>query len=71
MGVGFRLRKLAVEPLSKALRQIAFDEQMKAKATILGERLRNEDGVKNAINFIYRDLDYARIRIKQIAANHK
>jgi hypothetical protein len=44
---------------------------MKEKANLIGQKIRSEDGVRNAINYIYRDLDFATERIKVIAANHR
>jgi hypothetical protein len=40
---------------------------MQEKAKQAGEIICSENGVENAVQFIYRDLDYATKRIKQIA----
>jgi sterol 3beta-glucosyltransferase len=44
---------------------------MREKAKALGEKIKGENGVETAIGFIYRDLEYAETRIKQIADMHK
>lgn len=37
----------------------------------LGAQIRSEDGVQTAIGYIYRDLDYARERVKLIKQAHE
>jgi UDP:flavonoid glycosyltransferase YjiC (YdhE family) len=52
LGVGPRpipRKKLSVEALSEALRSTVADQAMKARAAALGEKLRAEDGVANAV----------------------
>lgn len=68
LGVGICLRKLNVSAFSKALKEATSSERMITKAKVLGESIRAEDGVKNAIQAIYRDLDYARSLIKRPSA---
>lgn len=65
------VRKLTSDGLAAALSQITSDTKMQEKAHFLGEKIRSENGVENAIEYIYRDLEYARKRIKQIAIAHK
>src|SRR5690606_29786264 len=65
LGVGICLRKLNVSAFTKALKEATSSERMITKARVLGEAIRNEDGVKNAIQAIYRDLDYARSLVKR------
>ena len=65
LGVGIHLKKISVNALGKAIWRATHDERMRNKARILGEQIRSEDGVKTAINAIYRDLDYARTLIKK------
>lgn len=65
LGVGIHLKKINVNALGKALWRATHDERMRTKARILGEQIREEDGVGTAINAIYRDLDYARTLIKK------
>ena len=71
MGVGVCVRKLTPELLAQALIQITTDSKIQERAKLLGERIKGENGVKNAIHYIYRDLDYAKERIKQIAIQRK
>lgn len=65
------VRKLTSDGLAAALIQITTDTKMKEKALLLGKKIRSENGVENAIEYIYRDLEYARKRIKYIAAAHR
>lgn len=60
LGVGICLRKINVSLLARALWEAVHSERMIAKARILGERIRKEDGVHVAIQALYRDLEYAR-----------
>lgn len=65
LGVGHYLRRVTVNSLGKAIWVATHDERMRTKARVLGEKIRAEDGVENAVNAIYRDLDYARTLIKK------
>ncbi|KAK3708966.1 Sterol 3-beta-glucosyltransferase [Vermiconidia calcicola] len=65
LGVGIHLKKVTVNSLGKALWLATNDERMRTKARMLGEQIRQENGVDNAINAIYRDLDYAKTLIKK------
>ncbi|EIM19797.1 UDP-Glycosyltransferase/glycogen phosphorylase [Wallemia mellicola CBS 633.66] len=58
-GVGSSVRKLTVETLSKALKTATTDEKQIANAKTVGEKIRNENGVANAIECLYRYMDYA------------
>jgi sterol 3beta-glucosyltransferase len=49
-----------VERLASSLRQLVSDTRLRGKASVIGERIRSEDGVSNAVKMIYRDLDYAK-----------
>lgn len=60
LGVGVCIRKVSEQVLGKALWIATNDARMKDKARLLGEQIRNEDGVSNAIKAVYRDLEYAR-----------
>ncbi|TVY71189.1 Sterol 3-beta-glucosyltransferase [Lachnellula suecica] len=64
LGVGVVVRKLNVSLLSRAIWMATNDERMIIKARVLGETIRSEDGVGTAIQFIYRDLEYAKSLIK-------
>jgi sterol 3beta-glucosyltransferase len=70
MGVGLELKKFTVDSLAKALMKITTDLKMKEKAVEVGKCVRNEDGVRNAINYIYRDMDYSLERVKHLAKIH-
>lgn len=45
-------KQLSVENLAAALKQMTADEDMKARAAVLGEKLRAEDGIANAVRII-------------------
>ncbi|THH11780.1 hypothetical protein EW145_g439 [Phellinidium pouzarii] len=64
LGIGSCVRKLTVESLAEALAVATTDEKQIAKAKLVGERIRTENGVATAIESIYRDLEYARSLIK-------
>ena len=64
LGVGICLKKLNSTVFGRALWEATRSERMRAKAAVLGEQIRSEDGVGTAINALYRDLDYARSLIK-------
>ncbi|KAI9788192.1 MAG: Sterol 3-beta-glucosyltransferase [Peltula sp. TS41687] len=65
LGVGLCLKKLNVGVFSRALWEVTNSERMIIKAKVLGQRIRKEDGVANAIQSIYRDLEYAKTLIKK------
>jgi len=67
IGVGISLKKLNVQSLSKALREATTDNRMITKARVIGEKIRKENGVSNAIDTIYRELTYA----KELISNKK
>ncbi|KAK7058363.1 Sterol 3-beta-glucosyltransferase [Paramarasmius palmivorus] len=64
LGVGSGVRKLTVEALTEALTLATTDVKQIARAKLLGEQIRAENGVATAIESIYRDLEYARSLIK-------
>jgi sterol 3beta-glucosyltransferase len=47
---------LTAESLSEALKKATTDEKQIAKAKVVGETIRRENGVVRAIEAIYRDL---------------
>lgn len=65
LGVGICMRKLQGPMLAKTLREATHDQRMIDKANLLGEQIRGEDGVGQAVRAIYRDLDYAKSLIKR------
>ncbi|KAF2152471.1 glycosyltransferase family 1 protein [Myriangium duriaei CBS 260.36] len=60
LGVGTCIKKVSEHVLGKALWIATHDARMREKARVLGEQIRAEDGVGNAIKAVYRDLEYAR-----------
>ncbi|EKG17790.1 hypothetical protein MPH_04969 [Macrophomina phaseolina MS6] len=64
LGVGIHVKKLNVSAFSRALWTATHDDRMITKARMLGEKIRKEDGVGEAVKTIYRDLEYARSLIK-------
>ncbi|WVF70804.1 hypothetical protein IAT40_005598 [Kwoniella sp. CBS 6097] len=64
LNVGSAIRKLTSESLAEALIKATTDEKQIAKAKIVGEMIRKENGVAKAIESIYRDLEYAKSLIK-------
>ncbi|ORY29024.1 hypothetical protein BCR39DRAFT_559323 [Naematelia encephala] len=69
LNVGSAVRKLTAESLAEALRKATTDEKQIAKAKVVGEMIRKENGVKKAIEAIYRDLEYAKSLIKSPPEN--
>ncbi|KAK4992859.1 Sterol 3-beta-glucosyltransferase [Elasticomyces elasticus] len=65
LGVGIKLHKLGENALGKALWIACHDERMREKAKVLGENIRQENGVETAIKAIYRDMEYAKTLIKR------
>lgn len=64
LGVGSAVKKLTSETLADALKAATTNERQIAKAKVVGESIRQEDGVQRAIESIYRDLEYAKSLIK-------
>ncbi|CBQ72598.1 UDP-glucose:sterol glucosyltransferase [Sporisorium reilianum SRZ2] len=65
LGVGSCVRHLTADTLAAALITATTNAKQIERARKLGEHIRTEDGIANAIKAIYRDLDYARSRIKR------
>jgi len=53
LGAGIKLNSLDSKEISRALKKATSDRVMKEKAVSVGVRIREEDGVRNAINTIY------------------
>ncbi|KAK4208081.1 UDP-glucose:sterol glycosyltransferase [Rhypophila decipiens] len=70
LGVGICLRKWGENPFARALWEATHSERMIVKARVLGEQIRKEHGVENAIQCIYRDLEYATNLIKSKAVKN-
>ncbi|KAJ1045267.1 hypothetical protein NDA10_005804 [Ustilago hordei] len=65
LGVGSCVRKLTADGLAEALIKATSDGKQIERARNLGEQIRSEDGIGNAVKAIYRDLDYARSQVKR------
>ncbi|KAI1619836.1 sterol 3beta-glucosyltransferase [Exophiala viscosa] len=68
LGVGICLKKVNVSLFSRALWEATHSERMIVKARLLGEQIRQENGVQTAIQAIYRDFEYAKSLVKARAA---
>ncbi|KAF9994902.1 Sterol 3-beta-glucosyltransferase [Entomortierella chlamydospora] len=64
-GVGVWCHDLTVKKLTQALITITKDEKMIRKAHAMGEKIRSEDGVGNAIQYFYHDLALAKQRLNR------
>ncbi|CDH55331.1 glycosyltransferase family 1 protein [Lichtheimia corymbifera JMRC:FSU:9682] len=62
MGLGLCIKDMTVEHLSAALRVVSTDASMLRMAQVLGEKIRQENGVETAIQCLYRDMELARER---------
>ncbi|KAI8905613.1 hypothetical protein EDD86DRAFT_257740 [Gorgonomyces haynaldii] len=71
LGVGISLRKMTVQKLSQALLSISNDTKIQGKAKLMGERIRAENGVQNAIQFVYRDLELAQQGLSDLKLKEK
>ena len=60
LGVGISLNKMDVSHFADALVECTTNENIIKAASLLGEKIRAENGVENAINMIYRNMDYAK-----------
>ncbi|KLJ12336.1 sterol 3beta-glucosyltransferase [Blastomyces silverae] len=65
LGVGICMKRLNVGVFTRALWEATHSERIIVKAKALGEQIRKEDGVGNAIQAIYRDLEYAKTLVRQ------
>lgn len=65
LGVGRCIAKLNTGTLGRALWEVTNDVRIIERARKLGEEIRREDGVKTAIEAIWRDLDYARDLVRR------
>ncbi|KAG0330632.1 Sterol 3-beta-glucosyltransferase [Podila horticola] len=64
-GVGVWCHDLTVKKLTTALVTITTDERMIKKAHAIGEKIRCEDGVGNAVQYLYHDLLLAKQRLNK------
>ncbi|KIL94345.1 sterol 3beta-glucosyltransferase [Fusarium avenaceum] len=70
LGVGVWVRKWGTNSFGRALWEVTRNERMIVKARVLGEQIRSESGVDNAIQCIYRDMEYAKSLIKRKAGKN-
>ncbi|KAK1960779.1 glycosyltransferase family 28 domain-containing protein [Colletotrichum sublineola] len=70
IGVGICLKKWGAVSFARALWEATHNDRMIVKARVLGEQIRSEHGVENAIQCIYRDMEYATSLIKRKAGKH-
>ncbi|WVO17804.1 hypothetical protein L204_105502 [Cryptococcus depauperatus] len=66
LNVGSAIRKLTSQQLVTALIKATTDDKQIAKARVIGEMIRRENGVARAVEAIYRDLEYAKSVIKPL-----
>lgn len=65
LGAGAKVNGLSVSDLSDALKSAASDRVMVEKAQGVGERIRSEDGVATAIEFLYKNIPLAKRRTQR------
>ncbi|PLW05428.1 hypothetical protein PCANC_27177, partial [Puccinia coronata f. sp. avenae] len=59
LGAGMRVDTLTTQCLAEAFSKATGERIMKEKASLVGEKIRAEDGPTRAVNFIYQYLDFA------------
>ncbi|EPZ34845.1 UDP-glucuronosyl/UDP-glucosyltransferase domain-containing protein [Rozella allomycis CSF55] len=64
LGVGCSMKKL--DRLGEAIKYVTSDPAIIEKSKQMGAKLREENGVDNAINIFYRDLEMSRNQIRNI-----
>ncbi|GKT82202.1 LOW QUALITY PROTEIN: UDP-glucose:sterol glycosyltransferase [Colletotrichum tofieldiae] len=70
IGVGICLKKWGAVSFARALWEATHNDRMIVKARVLGEQIRSEHGVENAIQCLYRDMEYATSLVKRKAGKH-
>ncbi|KAJ9479259.1 putative Sterol 3-beta-glucosyltransferase (putative) [Pseudozyma hubeiensis] len=65
LGAGARVNGLSVSDLSDALKNAASDRVMVEKAQGVGEKIRSENGVATAIEFLYKNIPLANRRTQR------
>lgn len=65
LAVGICIKKMNVSTFSRALWEVCNSQRMRKRAQALGETIRSENGVDNAIEAMYRDLEYAKTLIRR------
>jgi sterol 3beta-glucosyltransferase len=66
LNVGLSVRKLTSDKLSSTILTVLNDKKYSERAEILGRKIRSENGVKETVRYIYRDLEFARIQIANL-----
>lgn len=70
LGAGIRVKNLKVDTIAEALIRARDDRIMKEKAEVVGEALQKENGVVNAVNFIYLNLSKSK-RSKRVRGERR
>ncbi|KAM5341859.1 hypothetical protein ACJ41O_014890 [Fusarium nematophilum] len=70
LGVGIWAKKWGTVSFGRALWEVTRNKRMIDKAHVLGEQIRSEAGVENAIQCLYRDMEYAKSLIKRKAGKN-
>ncbi|KEY74708.1 hypothetical protein S7711_05459 [Stachybotrys chartarum IBT 7711] len=70
LGVGVWVKKWGTNSFGRALWEVTRNERMIIKAKVLGEQIRKEKGVEQAIQCIYRDFEYAKDLVKRKAGKN-
>ncbi|VEU22678.1 DEKNAAC103744 [Brettanomyces naardenensis] len=60
LGCGVVLKELNCHSLAVALKEVTTNKRIQEKAKLIGKKIRAENGVQNAINAIYSEMEYAR-----------
>lgn len=60
LGCGVALKVLDSKHLAKALKEVTTNSRMIEKAKIIGDNIRSEKGVQNAVNSLYSMMSYAK-----------
>lgn len=71
LGVGLSLKKLNAKSLSRCLKTATTDTRMIEKAHKVRDRIKHENGVLNAVECIYSELEYARNLILTKQLDHE
>lgn len=64
LGVGIALKKFTVKQFASSLVALS-NPKIKERAQLLGAKIRSENGVEKAMQFIYRDLELAQERVRR------
>ncbi|KAK9727440.1 Sterol 3-beta-glucosyltransferase [Basidiobolus ranarum] len=71
IGIGLCLKKFTPERISHALLTITTDEKIIKRSQVIGKRVQAENGVDNAINYMFRDYGLASHRTFKSEQDHE